>query len=155
MKRTLLGAFYFLQGLGNIAFGLFFIRGGLGGGGAFVDVFLRPLFVAVSCLSLLAALGLLLRRENLAQVSGELSSFFFCMFYGSVALSIYGYRPSLSVSALIVFFLSIVIIVLNVLSIFVLRYKKEGRSMKDDEAGISFKEICGNRSFGCARDVNL
>ncbi len=139
MKKILLGAFYASQGVGNLVLGLLFIRGGLGVGGVFVDIFLRPLFVAVSCLSLLAALSLFLRRENLAQVFGEVSSVFFCMFYGMVAVGLSSY-PYIGLSqsflaSIMLILLSIVIIVLNVLSVFVLRYKKEGRRMKNDEGG--------------------
>jgi len=114
MKNVLMGSFYTLQGLGNLVLGLFFIRGGLGGGGFAAEIFTKGFLLFTSGLSLLTALTLFSRRKKWAQVPGLVSSFFFCMFYVSMAFTSYSVIVrQYYLSAAIWLMLSILIVILN------------------------------------------
>ena len=123
--KWIIGAFYILQGLGNLILRLY-IRvdvapGGSGGAAAGMEILIKSFLLFVSCLSLLTALTLFLRREDWAQVFGVVSSVLFGMFYGFLAI-----LPVFIVVRL----LSLVIVILNVVSFFFLEIENENRQRR-------------------------
>jgi len=128
MKKILLGTFYTLQGLGNLILGFFFpIKGARGQIAFAIDIFIRPSILFVSCLSLFIALTLFLpqarklRREGWSLVLGMFTSVLFGMFYGLAALFVYSeIMRHYSSYAAIVLLISLIIVVLNTVSVFFL-----------------------------------
>jgi len=120
----LLGAFYILQGFGNLLFGLL-VTGGLGGVGYFMGIAVKGFLVIVSCLSLFTALVLFIRRENWARVFGIVSSVLLGLFYFSIAFGIaeflvFGIAQQVAQqyhNAAIGLILSVAIVLLNVVSV--------------------------------------
>jgi len=122
MKKVLLGVFYTLQGLGNLVLGLFFVSGGLGGGGFAMEIIIRSFLVFVSCLSLFTSLTLFLRLEKWAQTSGKVSSVLFGAFYVWMAFISYSeIARQYYINAVLWLLISIVIVALNVVSIISMR----------------------------------
>ncbi len=127
--------FYAIQGVGRLVLGLFFVVGGPGGGGFAMEVIIRGFLVFSSCLSLLTALTLYLRRGNWSQVLGEVSSLLLGGFYAWIA---FGIAESIVFSAqqttlqyyrtLAALFLNILIVVLNGVSVLHLHGKAESKS---------------------------
>jgi len=121
MKKVLIGAFYALQGLGNLVIGLFFTSGGLGGGGFFVEILIKNFLLLASCLSVFTALTLFLKREKWAQEFGRASSFLFGSFYAWMALgSLSVIAPQYYIEVAILLLLSTLIVALNIVSVFFL-----------------------------------
>jgi len=127
MKKILLGTFYTLQGLGNLILGLFFIKGGRGAIGVAIDIVIKPTILFVSCLSLFTALTLFLprarklRREGWSLFLGIVTSVLFGMFYVWIALISYSeIVRHYSSYAAIVLLISLIIVVLNTVSVFFL-----------------------------------
>ena len=113
--KWIIGAFYTLQGLGNLILGLY-IRvdvapGGSGGVAAGMENMIKSSLAFASCLSLLTALTLFLRREDWALVLGVVSSVLFSMFYGFLVVL---QAPI----AIVVRLLCLVIVILNAVSTF-------------------------------------
>jgi len=129
MRKILLGAFYALQGLGNLIFALFIFglegsEGAPGGGITGLEIMTKTFLEVVSCLSLLTALTLFMlqarkiRSEKWSLVLGMLTSVFFGLFY--LFLALMGYSAiggQYSSLAAIVLLLSLIILVLNAVSV--------------------------------------
>ena len=121
MKRMLLGAFYTLQGIGNLTFAflLFISPGGRPAGIGFI---IGALPFLASIFSLIAAFELFKKREDWGSSMGKLSSVLFIFFYGWMVRNAYdnivrGYHVYHYAILLMV---SLIIVVLNALSIFFL-----------------------------------
>ena len=123
IKKVWLIAFYILQGLGNIIRGLFFVKvdafphGTVAVG---MEIMIRSFLIFVSCLSLLTALFLFLRREDWALVLGIMSSVLFILFYGVLAI----FQWPIAIIVRLIYW---AIVVLNTVSMFVLASLKSGR----------------------------
>jgi len=133
MRKTLLGSFYALQGLGNLIDALFIFRleGGEGapsGGITGLGMMIKTLLGVASCLSLLTALTLFLlqarklKHEDWAFVLGFWTSVFVGFYY--LFLAVLGYSAIggqySSLAAYIVLLLAITMLVLNAVSVFFL-----------------------------------
>ena len=124
IERMLVGIFYTLQGFGNLLFGLL-VKGGLGGVGYIMEIAVKGFLVFASCLSLVTALLLFLRRENWARVFGIVSSVLLGLFYFSIAFGIaeffaFGIAQQVAqqyYSATAGLLLSVAIVFLNVVSV--------------------------------------
>jgi hypothetical protein len=117
MKKVLVGTFYTLQGVGNLIFALSFFTSG---GDPRVGFALGFFLLLPSISSLLAVLLLFLRREDWALAWGKLSSVLFIFFYGLMVRNAYdnivrGITFTITLFWLIV---SLIIVVLNVVSVF-------------------------------------
>ncbi len=117
MKKVLVGTFYTLQGVGNLIFALSFFTSG---GDPRVGFALGFFLLVPSFSSLLAVLLLFLRREDWAVAWGKLSSVLFIFFYGLMVRNAYdnivrGITFTITLFWLIV---SLIIVVLNVVSVF-------------------------------------
>jgi len=122
--KVLLIAFYTVQGIGNFMLGLA-VRvdvspGGPGGFAVGMEIMIKSFLVFASCLSLFTALVLFLRREDWALVLGIVSSVLFSLFYGLLAI----FQAPI---AIVVRLLCLVIVFLNVVSIFFLASLESGR----------------------------
>jgi uncharacterized membrane protein len=124
IQKVLVGLFYALQGLIHVW--LFFIIrvvGSLGAPGGVLyglEIMIRSYFVLASCFSLLTVLTLFLKREERALNLGIITLVLFGLFYGFDVIARYydiarGYYISYTVTRLL---LSLIIVVLNVVSVF-------------------------------------
>jgi hypothetical protein len=133
MKRTLLGTFYTLQGIGNLTFGLLALISDY----IFGFLIAAPLALA-SCLSILTALLLFLGLKYwacnyLAWYSGIASSSLFILFYvflitgssSNIQMGYYVYHYS------ILLMVSLIIVVLNVVSMIGLYSFAESKRIRD------------------------
>jgi len=123
MRKILLGAFYALQGLGNLVMALL-ITGSRPVG---LEMMVKAFLGVASCLSLLTALSLFLprvrefTREDLPFVFGFWTSVLFGLFYGFMALIGYSHVVQQYYSRdAIVLLLSLIIVVLNAVSVWLL-----------------------------------
>jgi hypothetical protein len=141
MKRILVGAFYASQGLGNLVMALFLIKGWYVAG---LAMMIRPFLEVASSLSLFTALTLFLpqahrfrskmfsvlmlswlqtrelRPMSLSWVLGAWTSSLFGLFYVFVALFSYIFINQYSSLAIIILLPSLLIVVLNAVSVFFL-----------------------------------
>lgn len=119
-KEVFLSSFYTLQGLGNLILALFVIRvdvarGGAGGVAAGMEFMIKCFLVFVSSLSFLTALTLSVGLEEWAPVLGIACSVLFSLFYGFLVL----------LPITVVRLASLLIVFLNVISIFLLQESTE------------------------------
>jgi len=128
MKKLSVSTFYTMQGLGNLILG-FYTRvdgsyGAPGGGLAGLENTIRSVLFFASCLSLVTALVLSLRLEDWALPLGEITSVFFGLFYGYLLIL----QAPITV---VVRLLSLLIVVLNAVSVFFLYDLSKNKSIPD------------------------
>jgi len=135
MKKVLVGTFYILQGIGNFILGLSTsVEGSYGAPGgvlAGLEIMIKTFLVFVSCLSLITALILFLKLEDWSLNVGIITSAFFCMFYGWMALISYNnlVRPHDITRSAFWLMISIIIVVLNALAPFFLYSLTKNKSV--------------------------
>jgi len=140
MKKVLVGTFYILQAICHLIVFVFPIRvrGFNGGGMAGLEIMIRYYFALASCLSILAALLLFLGLKYwacnyLAKYAGIASSSLFILFYvflitgssSNIQMGYYVYHYS------ILLMVSLIIVVLNVVSMIGLYSFVESKRIRD------------------------
>lgn len=127
MNKLLPSVFYTFQGLGNLVFGLFFISGGLGGGGLAMGIMIKSFLVFASLLSLFTALVLFLGRKDWTLTFGQVSSVLFGAFYAWMAFgSFEEFARQPNGGAALFLLLCAAIVVLNVAFFSFLSKKSQG-----------------------------
>jgi len=134
MKKVLFGLFYVVQGIGNLIFALLsFMHPPFG-----FTFGILPFFGSI--LSIVAVLLLLRKDEESALSSGIASSFLYGIFYGLMAVVNWGmltnpgeihpdFRQQTYTFHLVSLPLSIIIVELNIISIFILYKSKKDKSI--------------------------
>jgi len=122
-KKSLIGLFYFLQGLGNLVLGLFYIRvdvsyGGSGGAAAGMEILIKSSLVFGSLFSFGAVLALCFEFKTLTKFCGVVSSLVFGLFYGAIGLLLSSViRSQFSLQTAGWLLLSVVLVILNLVAI--------------------------------------
>jgi len=141
MKKVLVGTFYVLQGICHLIVFVFpiivtgFNRGSIAALGITIGIFGLNYFGLASGLSFLTALLLFLKRKNLALRLGITGSGLLILFYGflitmSHPYIVLGYYPSVY-HYCIFLMISLIIVVLNVVSVFGLYRLAKDKRIRD------------------------
>ncbi len=122
-KKHLVSLFYFLQGLFNVWFGLFFVRvdvapGGSGGFAAGMEIMMKSSLLFASVLSFALVLALYFEFEMASMFCGVVSSLISGLFWGFIGLVLsWVIRSQFSLWTFFWFSLSLGIIVLNLVAV--------------------------------------